>query len=174
MISLYEISVENHIRAIGGAIGVLKKAAEHFKDNTQELNDIVSMTLAPDMLPFSFQVNSIRHHSLHAAQGILNGEFLPPEPLPEMDFAGLINMLEEAKSQLKEINRDEIEACSGKPVTFKMGSMQVPFTAENFVQSFSLPNLYFHSATAYDMLRMKGVPLGKQDFLGRMKIGLPG
>ena len=173
MISLYEISVENYIRAVGAAIGVLQKSEGHFKDNIQELNDIVSMTLAPDMFPFSFQINSIRHHSLHAAQGILAGKFTIPEPLPEMDFAGMINVLEETKSQLKKISQDEIEACSGKPVIFKMGSMEIPFTAENFVQSFSLPNLYFHSSTAYDMLRIKGVPLGKTDFMGRMKIGLP-
>lgn len=29
-----------------------------------------------------------------------------------------------------------------------------------------VPNTFFHVATAYDILRMKGVPLGKFDFLG--------
>ena len=36
--------------------------------------------------------------------------------------------------------------------------------------SFSLPNFYFHAATAYDILRTKGVPLGKRDFTGRMNL----
>jgi hypothetical protein len=36
--------------------------------------------------------------------------------------------------------------------------------------SFSLPNFYFHATTAYDILRQKGVPLGKFDFLGKMRI----
>ena len=40
----------------------------------------------------------------------------------------------------------------------------------NFVLSFSLPNFYFHATTAYDILRTKGVPLGKRDFLGRLRI----
>ncbi len=37
--------------------------------------------------------------------------------------------------------------------------------------SFSMPNLHFHATTAYDMLRMKGVPIGKRDYMGtpRMK-----
>ncbi len=47
--------------------------------------------------------------------------------------------------------------------------MEIPFTAENFVLSFSLPNFYFHATTAYDILRMKGVPLGKLDYLGQMR-----
>jgi len=48
---------------------------------------------------------------------------------------------------------------------------EIPFTAENFALSFSLPNFYFHTTTAYDILRMKGVPLGKRDFMGKMKVG---
>jgi len=36
--------------------------------------------------------------------------------------------------------------------------------------SFSLPNFYFHATTAYDILRKEGVPLGKMDFLGGMRM----
>ena len=44
------------------------------------------------------------------------------------------------------------------------------FTAEGFLMSFSLPNFYFHATTAYDILRSKGVPVGKMDFLGQLDI----
>jgi len=44
------------------------------------------------------------------------------------------------------------------------------FTAEGFLMSFSLPNFFFHATTAYDILRNKGAPLGKRDFMGRMKL----
>jgi hypothetical protein len=44
------------------------------------------------------------------------------------------------------------------------------FTVENFILSFSLPNFYFHATTTYDMLRMAGVPLGKMDFLGELRV----
>ncbi len=48
--------------------------------------------------------------------------------------------------------------------------MKLPFKAEGFLLSFSLPNFHFHATTAYDILRMKGVPLGKRDYLGKMRI----
>ena len=48
--------------------------------------------------------------------------------------------------------------------------IKIPFTAEGFLLSFSLPNFYFHATTAYDILRSKGVPIGKRDFLGRMRL----
>jgi hypothetical protein len=53
---------------------------------------------------------------------------------------------------------------------FAFGERQVNYTAENFLLSFSQPNFYFHATTAYDILRSKGLPLGKRDFVGRVRI----
>ena len=53
----------------------------------------------------------------------------------------------------------------------RLGKREMPFTNQNFLLSFSLPNFYFHATTTYDILRMLGVPLGKMDFLGKMKLG---
>jgi len=58
----------------------------------------------------------------------------------------------------------------GKDVIFALGDRKLPFTAEDFLMSFSLPNFYFHATTAYDILRTNGVPLGKRDFMGRLKL----
>jgi hypothetical protein len=63
-----------------------------------------------------------------------------------------------------------VNALEGRDVTFQMRDFKIPFTAENFLMSFSLPNFYFHATTAYDILRSKGVPLGKRDYMGRMKL----
>ena len=65
---------------------------------------------------------------------------------------------------------DEVNALQGKDMAFQMRDFRIPFLAETFILSFSLPNFYFHAATTYDLLRMKGVPLGKRDFLGQMRI----
>jgi hypothetical protein len=40
----------------------------------------------------------------------------------------------------------------------------------DFLLSFSQPNLFFHATTFYSILRMKGVPLGKLDFVGEMRL----
>jgi len=58
-----------------------------------------------------------------------------------------------------------------KSMVFKLGKNELPFTNQNFLLSFSLPNFYFHATTTYDILRMLGVPLGKMDFLGQIKVG---
>ena len=66
---------------------------------------------------------------------------------------------------------DRCPSLAGKPMKFEMTNVEIPFTAENFILSFSLPNFYFHATTIYGMLRMAGVPLGKMDFLGNMRMG---
>jgi uncharacterized protein len=52
---------------------------------------------------------------------------------------------------------------------FARGERHLDFTAENFLLSFSQPNFYFHATTSYDILRWKGVRIGKRDFTGRLR-----
>jgi hypothetical protein len=55
-------------------------------------------------------------------------------------------------------------------VAFQFRDFKMPFVAEGFLLSFSLPNFHFHATTAYDILRSKGVPLGKRDYLGKLRL----
>lgn len=171
--SLYDLHINTSRRVLEATIGVMEKGASHLAEQGVNLNDIVNMRLIDDMAPFSFQVNSVRHHSLGAVHGILAGEFTPPPEVPEMDYQQLISYLQEALAGLDDIDADAVAAIEGKAVVLKAGGFEMPFTSENFIQSFSFPNLYFHATTIYDMLRIKGVPLSKIDFLGNMAMGLP-
>ena len=40
------------------------------------------------------------------------------------------------------------------------------FKGREYLLNFGLPNFYFHATTAYNILRHRGVELGKRDFLG--------
>ncbi|MGH8162635.1 MAG: DUF1993 family protein [Gammaproteobacteria bacterium] len=39
-------------------------------------------------------------------------------------------------------------------------------SAQNYPMNFALPNIYFHTVTACDILRHNGVVLGKADYMG--------
>ena len=75
-----------------------------------------------------------------------------------------------ASAALSALKPEEVNALVGRDVVFKIGDRSMPFTAEGFLMSFSLPNFYFHATTAYDILRHKGVPVGKRDFMGHMRL----
>lgn len=170
-ISLYDLSVKNYLQIISAAKNVLKKGEAFCQQNNIDPSELVSTQIHSDMLPLWFQVVSIAHHSIGAIKGIEKGEFTPPVPPANPSYADLIALLENAQSDLEAYSEDQINGLMGKKMVFKMGSLEIPFTAENFIHSFSLPNFHFHATTTYDILRMKGVKLGKQDYLGQMRIG---
>lgn len=169
-IKINQASLETYKQILPAALQILNKAKVHFEETGTDLEDIVQARLYEDMAPFSFQVFSIVHHSVGALNALKSGEFGPPNMPENLDFAALHSLLEEAVNDLKNFSADEVDACSEQEVLFKMGSIEWPFSSESFILSFSLPNFYFHVTTMYDMLRMRGVSVGKLDFIGKMQL----
>jgi len=168
-INLYDVTVASSIQIVGAVAGVLQKGLEYLGE--EQANELLSFRLTDDMLPMAFQLNSVRHHSLGAVQGMQAGVFEPPPSLPAMNYSEFQTFIAETLEGLKAVSASDVNAFEGKPMLFKMGDFEVPFVCENFALSFSVPNLMFHATTVYDMLRMKGVSLGKQDYLGQMRVG---
>ena len=98
------------------------------------------------------------------------GVFMPPSGKPDLDYAALQALVTAARDELAGLTPDSVNALIGRDVIFKLGDRTLPFTAEGFLMSFSLPNFFFHATTAYDILRHKGAPLGKRDFMGRLNL----
>jgi len=168
-ISLYDVSVTSFLQVLGAVTGFLDKGAAHCQKNGIDLNGVVETRLYPDMLPFRFQVVAVAHHSLGAIKGVQAGVFSPPGP-STADYAGLQKLVADARAELSKLSRSDVEGLEGKDVVFQLGDRKMPFVAEGFLMSFSMPNLHFHATTAYDILRMKGVPLGKRDYMGQIRM----
>jgi hypothetical protein len=169
-IPLYDVSVASFLQVLTGVSGFLEKGLAHCQAKGIDLNELVETRFAPDMLPFRFQVIAVAHHSRGAMEGAKAGVFRPPTGPMNQDYSALQRLVAEAREALQKLSREEVDALEGKDVTFQRGDFKMPFTAEGFLMSFSLPNLHFHATTAYDMLRMKGVPLGKRDYMGAMRM----
>ena len=169
-ISLSNISMKTYLQLLPAASNIMQKAKSHFEEEGINLQEIVDMRLYEDMATFSFQVFSIAHHSLGAINALKDGEFGPPNMPLGLDFESLQNMIKDAEAQLLEASCEDIDQLLDGQVIFKMGDIRWPFTNEDFILSFSLPNFYFHLTTMYDMLRVKGLPIGKMDFVGQMRL----
>jgi hypothetical protein len=169
-ISLYDISVASYLQTLAGVAHVLQRGFDHFTDTNTDPNEMVEVRLHDDMLPMRFQIWSVAHHSIGAIEGIKKGVFHPPAAMPDLDYRGLQRVVADATEALGKQSADEINALTGNDMAFQFGDFKMPFTAEGFVMSFSLPNFYFHATTAYDILRNKGVPLGKRDFMGKLRM----
>ena len=168
-ISLHEATVGTYVQVLGASENVLAKGKKHFDEHGVDLDETLKYRLIEDMMPLRFQINAVAFHSIKAVRGAMAGLF-SPTPAAERDFVGLQALLAETKAELEAVSPADIDSLLGKEVVFRMGERSMPFKVEDFLLTFSLPNFYFHAATMYDILRMKGVPIGKQDFLGSVRM----
>lgn len=169
-LSLYECTVPFYIQGLKSILGLLAKAEDFCKTNDMSEGDMFACRLAEDMFPFAYQVKSTVVHSLKAIDGLGAGSFSPDMAEPPKTFAKANALISDAITKLEAIKPEDLNAYVGKDMMFVLNDYKVPFTAENFLFSFSKPNFYFHASTTYALLRAKGVKVGKRDFLGPMQI----
>jgi hypothetical protein len=169
-LSLYAATLPAYRQTLGAVGGLLRTAQAFCAERGIDGAELIQARLAPDMLPFAYQVKSTAVHSLGAIDGVRQGVFSPDRTPPPQTFAALAARIDSTVSALEAIEPAEIEAFTGRDMRFEAGSHRLEFTAEDFLLSFSLPNFYFHAATAYDILRWKGVAIGKRDFMGRLRL----
>jgi uncharacterized protein len=170
-ITLYDAFVPSCRQIVGSTLALIEKAEKHCADTGTAPEELAGASLHPTMLPLGFQVKSVAQHSAGAIAGVRAGLFTPlGGPDMPTDFAGMTAMLAKAADDLAAVTPEELEGLVGRDMRFEMRDMKLPFTAEGFLLSFSQPNFYFHAATAYDILRAKGVSLGKRDFLGALRL----
>jgi uncharacterized protein len=168
-VSLYDATVTAFLQTLGGVEGFLGRGFEHCRGTGMNPADLVEARLHPEMHPLRFQIASVVGHSLGAIEGVRKGVFVPPS-MPEIDYPGMQQAVADARGALQKISADEVNAFEGRDMKFEFRERSIPFTAENFLLSFSLPNFFFHSSVAYGLLRAKGVPLGKRDFMGQLRV----
>ena len=167
---LYDALIPNFRQVLGSTKVLLDKAEAHCAEHDLPHSDLIGARLIENMQPFAYQVKCTSEHSIGAIRAVRAGVFTPSTAYPPDSFAALHALVDAADTDLAALTRDEVESFIGQDMRFEFKSMVIPFTAENFLLSFAQPNFYFHATTAYDLLRMKGVPLGKMVFLGRLAI----
>jgi hypothetical protein len=167
--SLYAATVPSYRQILGAVSGLLGTAEAFCAEKRIAPHDIIQARLAEDMQPFAYQVKSTAVHSLGAIEGVRRGVFSPDTTPPPENFAALKTRIAETLTALEAIEAAEVDAFIGRDMRFAFGDRHIDFTAEDFLLSFSQPNFYFHAATTYDILRWKGIPIGKRDFMGKTR-----
>ena len=167
--SLYDLSVPTFLQTVRSITGFLDRAATHFAETGVDPDDFVNTRLFDDMAPFHFQIEAAWHHSVWGMEALKTGAFTPPALVGPVPFADLQAMIVKAETALQAFTPDEVNGWAGKEQDLQIGPRRLSFTSETFILSFSLPNFHFHAVTAYNILRSRGVPLGKSDYEGRLR-----
>jgi hypothetical protein len=168
--SLYAATIPSYQQILGAVSGLLTTAEEFCTQKGLAHEEIIQARLAGDMQPFAYQVKSTAVHSLGAIEGVRRGTFSPDNTIPPATFMALRERIADTLAALEKVEPAEVDAFIGRDMRFVAGERHLDFTAENFLLSFSQPNFYFHATTTYDILRLKGVQIGKRNFAGKLRI----
>lgn len=155
------IALQNIFSSRLNTLGHLLEVAEsHFADN---LESLLQRRIAPDMFPFGTQIafvcNQPRNFSLWCLGQPANN--LNPDVVSLIEARDhlastqeLLASINVADSKLSELYRLDL----GQGLYADLSGLA-------YVDDFLMPNFYFHLATAYNILRMAGAPIGKRDFM---------
>ena len=167
--TLYDLSVPTFLQTVRAVGGFLDRAARHCAEIGADPDDFVQVRLFEDMAPFHFQIEAAWHHAVWGLEAAKSGVFAPPALVGPVPFADLRAMMAKAQTALEAFTADEVNGWAGKELDLQIGPRKLRFTSETLILSFSLPHFHFHAVTAYDILRMRGVPLGKRDYEGQLR-----
>jgi hypothetical protein len=164
-LSMYQASIPVFIRMLGNLSKILDKAAAFAEAKKIDPSVLIRDRLAPDMLPFSFQIQT----ATDAAKGCaarLGGIEAPSFADTESTFPELKARIEKTITFLQTVTAAQIDGSEERSVTLKLRVGELQFKGQDYLLHFALPNFYFHVSTAYAILRHNGLDLGKMDFLG--------
>ena len=167
--SFYELSVPTFLQTVRAVAGFLDRASRHCAETGADPNELVGSRLYDDMAPFHFQIEAAWHHAVWGLEAARTGVFEPPGLAGPVPFVELQAMMDKAEGALEAYAPDEVNSWAGRDLELQIGPRRLAFTSETLILSFSLPNFHFHAVTAYDILRSRGVPIGKRDYEGQLR-----
>ena len=163
-LSLYDASIPNFVRGLKNLASFLDKAEAHAKTTGEDVQSYLDTRLAPDMHPLTRQVQMASDGAKGAAARLAGIE-APAMADTETTFPELKERIAKTIAFLESVTPEQVNARSGEAIELPMPGGKLTFTPPNFLFQFAQANFMFHVTTAYALLRSKGVPLGKMDFL---------
>ena len=164
---LYDHTVPALNRMLKNLSVILDKGAAFCAEKKIDEAVLVSARLAPDMFPLSRQVQ-IACDTAKRCAGLLGGAEVPKHEDTEKTFADLKARIAKTLDFIASVKP---EAMAGKENADITVPLRQPVVMKGMALSrnFSLPNMYFHVTTAYNILRHNGVAVGKMDYLGALQ-----
>ena len=165
MPSLYDTTIPVFIRGLTSLSTMLDKAREWAGDAGVAEAALTDARLIADMHPLVYQVQR--------ASDTAKGTAVRVGQVENAVFADEEATIDDLKARiaktiafLEAVPREAIDGREEARVVLTLPNREMEFTGTSYATGFALPNFFFHVSMAYALLRMKGVPLGKRDFLG--------
>jgi uncharacterized protein len=163
-LSMYQASVPVFQRTLGAVDKILDKAAAYAEERKIDPAALLSARLYPDMFALTRQVQIATDHAKGAAAR-LAGVAVPSFEDSEKTFPELKARIGKTLEFIGTFKPSQIDGSEERDIALKAGPRELTFKGQDYLLFFALPNFYFHTTTAFGILRHNGVSIGKLDFL---------
>jgi uncharacterized protein len=165
-ISMHAMSHGVFRTSLTNLLSVMDKGVASAKARNFDVSVLVNSRLAPDMLPFSRQIQLSSDFAKNSVARLAAVEIPRFEDI-ETTMDELVARVKKTVEFIDSVPASAFEGSETREITIKLRDRTVQFPGLEFLQVWALPNFFFHHVTAYALLRHNGVDVGKRDFLGR-------
>jgi len=164
-ISMYQASVPRLAKLLENLSNILDKAQAHIDAGGIEASTLMDCRLAPDMYPFSKQVQIACDKARSVVARLARME-VPYYEDDEKTLTELKVRIARTVEFIRSVPSTQIDGTEDDEIVLPVTGKETRYTGLQLLLGHSMPNVYFHATTAYNILRHNGVPIGKRDFLG--------
>jgi hypothetical protein len=143
----------------------LEKAQTHATSKRFDIDVLMNDRLAPDMKPFIYQVQSACDY-VKAGAAWLSGQTPPKHDDTEVTADELRERINKTIAFVRSVHEQMYSGADQRSVKLSWRPGQEIFGAD-YVTQVTLPNVYFHLAVAYAILRKNGIDVGKMKTFGQ-------
>ena len=165
-LSLYDVSIPAFLRGFANLSAILEKGRAYADEQGIPHAELLESRLIKDMAPLTAQIQRCSDTAKGVAVRVGQADNVAM-PDTETSFDELQARIAATVAFLEAAPAESFDGREAATVTLKTAGGEVSFSGRDFVLGFALPNFFFHLTTAYAILRMKGVPIGKLDYLGQ-------
>ena len=163
---IYTASIPVFKQMLGGLSGVLAKAEAHAAAKKIDPNALLQARLYPDMFPLLRQVQ-VASDFAKSVSARLAGVDVPKLADDEQTFADLQARIATVLEFIGGLDAALFDEAATREIVTQAGTpKEKRFTGESYIFNYGLPHFFFHTTTAYAILRHNGVEVGKKDYIG--------
>lgn len=165
-ISMHAASVPVFRQLLSSLSTILDKAETHCAEKKIDPNALLHARLFPDMFALLRQV-LIAADFAKGACARLAGIEVPKYEDNEQTFADLKARIAKTIAFIESLDPAMINGSEAREITTSAGPNSKTFNGQTYLLHYALPQFFFHSTTAYAILRHNGIEVGKRDFIGK-------
>jgi hypothetical protein len=160
----YQAAVVLPTQRLRALISLISKVQAEAMENGADESTILDARLAPDMFPFSRQIQIASDNAKGMASRLARRE-IPKYEDTETTLDELKARLQKTIDYLDTFSEsDFVEAATAEARFPYFPGMKL--VGAGYLYTYALQNFMFHVVTAYDILRNLGYTIGKSDFMG--------